>query len=228
MVSTIVVPCSSCSRRTCSCRLARFCGSSPVDGSSRKSSARRVHQPDRDVEPAALAARQRRDRPPGVLGQVEGVEQLLGAGVRRGAGQPERAALADQLVAAALGVPGGVALSDVPDAAADLAVLAHHVVPGDLGGAGRRRDQRGQHPQRRRLAGAVRAEEGDELAGADLEVEAADRLDRLLVPGEVPGQSLRPDHRPAVSCWLLCRGHDPDARSDSGQFLSAIRSSLAP
>ena len=36
-MSTIVVPCSSWRRRTCSCRLARFCGSSPVDGSSRNS-----------------------------------------------------------------------------------------------------------------------------------------------------------------------------------------------
>ena len=149
-----------------------------------------MHQPDRDVEPAALAAGERRDRPHRVLGQVEGVEQLLGPGVRRGAGQSERAALADQLVAAALGVTGGVALADVADAAPDLAALAHHVVAGDLRGPRRRLDQRGQHPERRRLAGAVGAEEGDELAVADLEVEAADGLDRLLVAGEVPGQTL--------------------------------------
>ena len=55
---------------------------------------RGVHQPDRDVEPAPLAAGQGRHRAAGVLGQVERVEQLLGAtraprpatGRRRGPG----------------------------------------------------------------------------------------------------------------------------------------------
>ena len=37
-MSTIVVPFSACSRLICSCRLARFCGSRPVEGSSRNSS----------------------------------------------------------------------------------------------------------------------------------------------------------------------------------------------
>ena len=77
---------------------------------------RRVHQADRDVEPAALAAGQGRDRAVGVLGEVERLDQLVGPAPRPPAGSARSARrLADQLVAAALGVPGGVALADVPD-----------------------------------------------------------------------------------------------------------------
>ena len=130
----------------------------------------------------------------GLLGQVEGRDELLGALICLPAAHPERAGLADQLVAAALGVAGGVALAHVADGAADLAVLAHHVVPRDLGGAGGRRQQRGEHPQRGGLACAVGTEEGDELALGDLEIETANRLDGGLVTGEVAGEPARPDH----------------------------------
>ena len=46
---------------------------------------RLVDEPDRDVEPAPLAAGERRDRAAGVLGEVEGGEQLVGPDVRLGA-----------------------------------------------------------------------------------------------------------------------------------------------
>ena len=106
-----------------------------------------------------------------------------------GAGQPVGAALADELVAPELAVPGAVALADVADRAADVALGGDDVVAGDLRGPGGRRDEGGEHPQGGRLAGAVGAEEGDELALGDLEVEAAHGLDGLLVRGEVAGQS---------------------------------------
>ncbi len=99
----------------------------------------------------------------------------------------------------------------------------HHVVPRDLGRAGGRREQGGEHPQGRGLAGAVRAEEGDQLAGADLEVEAADRLDGLLVPREGLRESARPDHR---TCLVGVVAHGNHARNHSGQFLTAFRISL--
>ncbi len=161
---------------------------------------RPVDQADRHVEAAALAAGEGRDRAAGVLGEVEGREQLLGPLPCDGPGQPVRAGLADDLVPAALLVPGGVALPDVPDRAAYGALLAHDVVPRDLGRARRRGDERGQHAQRRRLAGAVGSEEGDQLAVGHLEVEPADGLDRLLVTRERLGECLRPDHRTGAVC----------------------------
>ncbi len=57
---------------------------------------------------------------------------------------------------------------------------------------------------------------------ADLQVEAADRLDRLLGAGEVPGQPPGPDHRSG----LRVSRHGTTLGSASGQFLSAIGSSL--
>ena len=54
------------------------------------------------------------------------------------------------------------------------------VVAGDRGGAGGRLEQRRQHPQRGGLAGAVRAEEADDLALGDVEVDAVDGADLLV------------------------------------------------
>ena len=60
---------------------------------------------------------------------------------------------------------------------------------------------------------------------SDIEVEAADRLDRFLADPELPGQSLCVDHRapPAsVACSV-----DSDATIYCGQFLSAIRAKVS-
>jgi hypothetical protein len=54
---------------------------------------------------------------------------------------------------------------------------AYDVVPAERGAAARRHDRRREHPDRRRLAGPVRAEQPEDLAGLDLEVDALDRLD---------------------------------------------------
>jgi len=148
-----------------------------------------------------------------VLGEVEGLEEFVGSPTGVLPAHPVGATLADQLVAATLLMARGVALADVPDAAAYVATVGDHVVPGDLGRAGRRRDQGGKHPQGGRLAGAIGAEERDELARGDLQVEAAHGLDRLLVAGEVLGQPAGPDHR-AVGSWGLggVFAHEVDAR----------------
>ena len=64
------------------------------------------------------------------------------------------------------------------------------------GGSAGRREQRGQHVHRRRLAGAVRAEEAVDLAVGDDEVDAVHRahvLERALEPFCFD----RPRHRPA-------------------------------
>ena len=81
----------------------------------------------------------------------------------------------------------------------------------DLGRSRRGSDQSGEHPQGGRLAGAVGAEERDELAAVHVEVEAADGLEGVLADREVTGQLVGRDHRFA---------HDPHASEASGQFLS--------
>ena len=72
------------------------------------------------------------------------------------------------------------------EAVADLLVRRRG---GDLGageahGAGMDRDEAGDGLDERRLAGAVRAEEGDELAGRDGEVDAAHDRQVALVAGD--------------------------------------------
>src|SRR4051794_31156903 len=50
--------------------------------------------------------------------------------------------------------------------------------------AARRRDQAEQHPQHRRLAGAVRAEQADHAARLDLKADAVDGANRAKLLGE--------------------------------------------
>ena len=154
--------------------------------------------------------------------EVEGLEQLVGAARGLLPGHAVGAGLADQLVAAALRCgrrrcPG----RRTRCCRRTSRWWRDHVVTGDLGRPGRRRDQGGQHPQGGRLAGAVGAEEGDELAAVDLEVEAADGLDRLLVAGEVPGQPAGPDHR-GFGVFVM----PGNARKYSGQLPVRNRNSL--
>ncbi len=54
--------------------------------------------------------------------------------------------------------------------------LAHHVVAGDARASRRRREQRGEHADRRRLAGSVRTEEAEDLALVHDEIDTVDRL----------------------------------------------------
>ena len=71
--------------------------------------------------------------------------------------------------------------------------FARDVEAGHARASGGRRDRRGEHPDRRRLAGAVGAEQAEHLAGADLEVDALDGLDAARVG---LGQPAHLDRRP--------------------------------
>ena len=62
---------------------------------------------------------------------------------------------------------------------ADVVALADDVVAGDERAAAGRARERAQHVDRGRLAGAVRAEEPEDLAGGHLEAHSAHRLDRV-------------------------------------------------
>src|SRR2546422_962222 len=67
---------------------------------------------------------------------------------------------------------GGV-LEHQADVAPDLAALVHHVVACHQRGPPSRFHEGAQHPDRRRLAGAVRPEETEALSRRHLEVDAA-------------------------------------------------------
>ena len=67
------------------------------------------------------------------------------------------------------------------DAATDGGGVLDDIEPDEPGGAGRRAEQRRQDPDRRRLAGAVRAEEAEEAAPLHAERHAVDRADIALV-----------------------------------------------
>ena len=66
-----------------------------------------------------------------------------------------------------------------------------------------RRDQRGEQADRGRLAGAVGAEQAEDLAGVELEVEAANRPQ----VAEPPAQALGADHRSWVGGLGCLSGH---------------------
>ena len=72
--------------------------------------------------------------------------------------------------------------SDVP---ADVVAFAGDVEAAHAGGAGGGPRKRAEHVDRRALAGAVGAEEAEDLAGSDGERDAADGLDLAVGLGEV-------------------------------------------
>ncbi len=119
-----------------------------------------------------------------------------------------------QLVAHALGVPARRALADVADAAAHARRIVADVAARDDRLARRGRQQRGEHAERGRLAGAVRAEEGDELPLLHGEVDGTDGLDGRALRAERLREASGGDH--------LVR-HIGQSSEPSGQFPSSLR-----
>ena len=161
----------------------RAAGSSPVVGSSRKSTRGRVHERAGDHHPLTLSAGEEVGLVAGAVEQPELVEQLVGpllALARRHA------------------VVGGVEDEVVPDrdGAVEVALLRHdgelrprphriadHVHPADAGRPGSGPDASRQHPDSRRLSGPVGAEQAEHLAGGGGEGHAVDRVHgRLRIP----------------------------------------------
>ena len=76
----------------------------------------------------------------------------------------------------------GEGLGHVAERAADLAVVLDRVVPGDPDRARRGHQQRREHPDRRRLAGAVGSDQPEALAGRDGQRQIVDGRAIRLVP----------------------------------------------
>ena len=144
--------------------------------------ARLVDEAHGDVEPSPLPAGHRLRLPVPQAVQLQLVEQLLAPPPSVDRGHPVEHPVVHHLVAGPRGAAGGTALRHVADAPAHLLRLADHVVAGHRRGARGRPQQGREHPQRRGLAGAVRAEEADHLALGHVEVDAVDGADLRLRP----------------------------------------------
>ena len=79
------------------------------------------------------------------------------------------------------------ALGHVADGVLDGLGIFGHVMAGDPGLALARIEQTAQHPQCGGLAGAIGADQSEDLAAGDFQVQMIDRGQRVEVPGEVPG-----------------------------------------
>src|SRR5256714_1638808 len=156
---------------------------------------RLVDDAERHVDPAALAARVGLALAVGELGELEASDRARGEFPGPGLGDPVEPGLQDQLLACGHGVPRAQSLGHVADPAADLTGGAAEVGTRDGGLPAVRHDQRGEHPQGGGLAGAVGAEEAEDLAFPHPEVDATDRVHGPLPGTERLPQPARLDHR---------------------------------
>ena len=154
---------------------------------------------DRELLPHPLAERAGRIGP--AFPEAEQPEQPLGAlgteGARQTVETPEvlQVRLGRELV-----IEAGRFGEDADAGADGLGLVANfaaaHVCPA-LG----RRDERGEHPDRRRLPGTVRAEEAENLARADFQGQVADRPSIA----EAAPEPIEHEHR----CGLDARDRGP-------------------
>ena len=142
-----------------------------------------VHEAADDLELALHAARERAQRLADVVGEADHRRQLLDAlavlGRHRAVERPvpveavDGDVEADVLLAREMLVDARV-LEDDPDVATDAFRIRIEVVTGDRDRAARLGERRGQDRDRGGLARAVRPEEGEQLAGCDIEADVVD------------------------------------------------------
>ena len=107
----------------------------------------------------------------------EGLEQLLGALAALALGHPEVAGVVVERLLDGQEPVEVQLLRRQPDGLAGLAVVADRVVAEDPDRPRRRLREPGRAVDQRRLAGAVRAQQPEELARLDVEGDAVQRLD---------------------------------------------------
>ncbi len=178
-----------------------------------------VDQRPRDRQAALHAARQLVDLDGRLLGELDEGEQLVGPTAALRPGQPEVAAVDDEVLAHRQLEVEAVLLRADAQASADRGPVGDRVEAEDAQGAPARRRHRGDHAHRRGLAGAVGAEEAERLTGRDPDVDA---LDGLEAP-EGLAQPHRLHHRGA-----LCGVTDLDVRARRGGFSHPAKISADP
>ena len=172
-----------------------------------------------EVEAPAHAARVGADAAVGRLGEPDASEQLVAPGLGGAAGERVQGGLeTDRLAAGHQRVERRLLERDA-DRPPHLRRLGDHVVARDPRRAAGGAQQRGQHPYRRRLAGAVWTQEGVDLTLGNLEVDAVDGPDAALElafePCDVDCRHGGGIYRraPAHLSYARCRDRNPAPRS---------------
>jgi hypothetical protein len=134
----------------------------------------------REVEPPAHAARVRLGRALGGVGELEALEQLIGARARLGLAEVVQPSDHLQVLEAGQVLVHGRVLARKADMGAQRRGLSHDVEAGDAGAAPVGLEQRGQDADRGGLAGTVGAQQAEDAAGPRGEVHAAQGADRAV------------------------------------------------
>ncbi len=163
-------------------------GSRPVAGSSSINRRGPAQQRRGDPQPLAHPVREAAHAVAGARGQLDDLENLVDTLLR--AVSVERGEQFEVLARGEVWIEAR-RLDEPGDALERPRALAQRIAPEQLDGALGGDDQPERHPQRRRLAGAVRSEEAVDVADVDVQVDVVDRQD-LLVALDEP---LRPDWR---------------------------------
>src|SRR6185437_113568 len=127
-----------------------------------------------DLEAPAHAAGEGHHLPVAALPEADHAEHLLHPRFDDLRFDPVELGVEAQVLLGAEVAVEGLVLEDEADVAAHVVAGGGDVEAGDLGRPVARLGQRAEHVDRRRLAGAVGAEEAEDLAGLDLEVHAFD------------------------------------------------------
>ena len=148
-----------------------------------------VDQGVRQAQPLLHAARERLDVVVAAIGEVDELQEVADRPASLRGRQAVAASEEVQVLPDLHVVVDPEHVRHEPEDAPDLVGVPRHGPAGDLGDARRRLQERGQDPERRGLAGAVRPDETEDLALLDVEVHAGDGHRRRVALDE----SLGPD-----------------------------------
>ena len=164
--------------------------------------ARPLHQHLGKAEPLPHALRERAH--PGVRdgAEADALHRLGKAGVDLLARQAGEASGIGEIVERREPVIEADLVWQIADPALHLERIAQRIKTGDLGASLGRLSEAEQHQDRCRLARAVGAENADDLAGADFEIDVVDRDIRAVTLGQLLG----PDDNPVRHDGLLSGG----------------------
>ena len=146
-----------------------------------------MHEADRDVEPPLHAARVAARDAVGGVAKPDELEQLVDPRAERRARHAVDAALQHEVLAPGRLPVDARVLRDVADRAADTVRMPHDVFARDERAARVGLRQRRKRANGRRLAGAVRPEQAENLALAHGERDAVERLHVLVALPKVLG-----------------------------------------
>ena len=193
---------SVCSARKMSHSASRACGIQSDGRLVEEEDLGLVDERARDHQALLLPARQVLDARLAAVAEAHAREDLLGALARHRAREAEVGGVEDQVLQHRQPAVGIGALGHDPDAPAHGHRPRDDVLAGDQRLPTGRQHARGEDADGRGLARAVGAEQTEELAGADRQVEPVERDDRAAGRGSRRRRSRRPGIGPPARAFL--------------------------